>query len=307
MTTNPSSDIRDIYVLIGDEMTTCYPNMWFIQNIILQEIPFCLEFEIERMRDSVVIYLTLNKLNIEIVRSLRSRNNKVVLCHLTDILKADYRHNIYLSCDLNLVTHYVPEIFANQEIQNKTLWIPYGFKTGVGPRDPATLRNARHRRYLSSFIGYLANGNTYGNERQLFHKVAIECQQDMVLRETSTFNQGYNACYYSMCLEYSLFCPCPAGHAPETIRLFDVLEMGAIPISLKHDFLGNALCLVDPPFPLIDSWEELPRLLAEFKASFTTDEQAIIDLQSSCINWWGTYKKSISKRIAEELYKLRRQ
>lgn len=299
--------MRNIYVIIADHMTTCYPNMWFIQNILLPEIPFYLEFEIDSMRDSVVIYLTLNGLDASTIYKLRLQNNKIVLFHLTDNLNRDFNRVIYQYSDLVLTTHYIANIFNDSDFHNKILWVPYGFKSGVGPRNPNTLRDASQRRYFGSFAGYLGQPVSYCNERKLFHAVALACEEYIVLRPTEMFNKGFNACYYSILLECSIFCPCPAGYSPETIRLFEALEMGSIPISLKHDFIGNSLCLPEPPFPLINSWEELPKLLEELKALYVRDIQSISRLQLACISWWNIYKKSISSQIAKLLYELRMQ
>lgn len=297
--------MRNIYVLIADQMTTNYPNMWFIQNILLPEVPFYLEFEADGMKDSVVVYLTLQELDAQTIYKLRLQNNKIVLFHLTDNLNRDFNRTIYQYSDLVLTTHYIANIFSDSDFHNKILWVPFGFKSGVGPRNPKTLREVSQRRYLGSFAGYLENTESYCNERKLFYTSALTCQQDIVLRPTETFNKGFNACYYSMLLECSIFCPCPAGYSPETIRLFEALEMGSIPISLKHDFIGNSLCLPAPPFPLINSWEELPKLLEQFKTLYIQDIQSISHLQFSCITYWNTYKKSISGQIAKLLYKLR--
>jgi hypothetical protein len=108
-------------------------------------------------------------------------------------------------------------------------------------------------------------------------------------------------------LEDSIFAPCPAGDSPETIDLYDVLETGAIPISLKHDFLisEDALAAIGPvPFPIIDSWEQLPSYLDQMRSVLSSDPAKISQMQSSCIDWWARYKTMIAARLTDSLKQL---
>lgn len=299
--------MRDISILTNQLTANVAIETWFIQNVILQELPLGLEWEIERLRDSVVIYLELGGINADTIRTLRSHNNKVVLFQMGDEFLKKYDRNAYMNCDLILRNYYFPQIFADREVGAKTLWIPNGYKSGIGPRRAATLRKASRRRFLASFLGWLDNPASFGNERELFRKSATACPQDLLLQPTASFAQGYGVGMYSAILEYSMFCPCPAGNSPETIRLYDALELGCIPISLKHDFLRSADALGEPPFPLLDTWSELPALLASYRASIAVDPEAIVRLQSACIGWWEVCKKSISGRVSRLLFDLRRQ
>jgi len=56
---------------------------------------------------------------------------------------------------------------------------------------------------------------------------------------TDRFGGGLGPATYSAYMENSRFALAPRGHAEETIRLFDAMELGAIPISLRHEFLRS--------------------------------------------------------------------
>ncbi len=298
--------MRDISIVTNQLTTNAALETWFIQNIILQELPFGLEWEAASASDKVVIYLELGELNRETIDSLRSRNNKVVLCQMGDEFLKKYNRDVYLSCDLILRNYYFPEIFDDEELRARTLWIPNGFKSGVGPRNPATLRPALQRRFLACFLGWLDNAGSSGNERALFRDAAQNCRQDLLLQPTAYFGQGFNVGLYSATMEYAIFSPCPAGNSPETIRLYDALELGCIPISLKHEFLLSGNALDKPPFPLLDSWDELPTLLAKYRQAMATDPDSLARLQLECIAWWELRKKTVSTHVANLLMALRR-
>lgn len=297
--------MRNLSVLTNQLTADAILESWFMQNTVLQQIPFGLEWELEGLKDGVVIYLEVGEINEKIIATLRAGRNKVVLCQMGDEFLTKYNRDAYLACDLVLRNYYFPEIFADPEVKRKTLWIPNGFKSGVGPREPAMVRSASQRRFLSCFLGWLDNGASYANERAIFQKVAAECPQDLLLSPTPSFGKGYNVGMYSTIMEYSVFCPCPAGNSPETIRLYDALELGCIPISLKHEFLRQDDALGIPPFPLLDNWEELPGFLRQQRTEIARDPKVIGDIQHTCVVWWDVVKKSAASSISKRLLELR--
>ena len=102
------------------------------------------------------------------------------------------------------------------------------------------------------------------------------------------FAGGYNLGLYSAIMEDSIFVPCPSGNNPETIRLYDALELGCIPIPLPHDFLVSKAALASHgsvPFPLLESWSELPQFLKEMKEKLISNPNEIFELQQRCIEW----------------------
>ena len=144
------------------------------------------------------------------------------------------------------------------------MWAPNGFRTGVGPREPTILKNILSRQSLSAFLGWIDNPNSFDQERVSFAKAAANCGDNLFVLPSTGFAGGYNVGLYSAIMEDSIFAPCPAGNSPETIRLYDALETGSIPISLEHEFLNSKEALGRiglVPFPLLRSWNELPDFL----------------------------------------------
>lgn len=298
--------MRELSVVTNQLTANNILESWFIQNLVLQDLPLGLEWEVDNLHDGVVVYLELGELNRELIAGLRARNNKVVLCQLGDEYLKKYDRDAYLACDLILRPYYFPELFEDPELAARTHWIPNGYKSGIGPRNSAAHRKATQRRFIATFLGWLDNKASFGDERASFQKVALANPQDILLTPTAYFGLGFSVGMYSAVMEAAVFCPCPAGNSPETIRLYDALELGCLPISLKHGFLTSSDALASPPFPLLDSWEELPALLARYRDEIARDPQSINRQQEECVAWWDLYKATLKAKVGNLLLELRR-
>lgn len=314
---------------------------WFIQNILFQGAPYNTQFDPKKSDEPVVIYLELYEINLELISKIKSSGKKVVLYHMGDEL-ADKDTSAYQACDLIIRNYFFPEILNHPELARKILWAPNGCKTGVGPRAPYTLQKSISRQHLACFLGWLSNVASFNGERALFSeavsawsgtkkrhaknvaqwlkhylslskeylafaKVAPSCRTDLHLLSSTGFSSGYKVGPYSAVMENSVFAPCPAGNSPETIRLYDALEMGCIPVSLDHAFIKSPNALAEyglPPFSILATWEELPTFLEKMKEKMISHPQEIQQMQDDCIAWWENYKKHIAQKIAQRIQDL---
>jgi len=313
----------------------------FIQNILFQGAPYSTQFDPEKSAGVVVVYLELYEIDLRLISKIKSSGKKVVLYHMGDEL-ADKNISAYQNCDLIIRNYFFPEILNHPEFVHKILWAPNGCKTGVGSRAPHTLQKVDSRQYLSCFLGWLSNVASFNGERALFSEVvsawggkkkrriknvtqwlkhyfslskeylaftriAPGCRADLHLLSSTGFSSGYNVGLYSATMEDSIFSPCPAGNSPETIRLYDALESGCIPVSLKHEFLVSCDALGEleiPPFIFLSSWNEFPAFLEQMKGRIVTHPQEIQQMQDDCITWWENYKKHIAQKIAQRIESL---
>ena len=297
--------MRDIYVVSNEVTADIVLEYWFVQNVVLPGLPIGLEWDVDQHRDSVVVYLDVRIPSHDIVDRLKANNNKVVLLHMGDELMERYDRSLYQKCDLIIRNYYFAPIFDDPEIGAKTLWVPNGFKSGLGPRDPAGVRPASKRRFLASFLGWLDNEGAAGNERFAFRQAVGQCAGDVLLQPSPAFGQGYKLGMYSVAMEYSVFAPCPAGNAIETIRLFEALELGCIPITLQHAFLTSPQAFAGLPAPTLGSWDDLPAFLADYRRRVHDDPTAAMGLQQQCLTWWTNYKHELSARVVARLTQLR--
>ena len=99
---------------------------------------------------------------------------------------------------------------------------------------------------------------------------------------------------YKNVLSDSIFVPCPRGNTSvDTFRLYEALEVGAIPIVEKSDYWRNLL----GEHPLIEtaSWNNISNdinLLLE-------NSQWIIEHSKKVQSWWIEYKQQLKQNIAK--------
>ena len=277
----------------------------FVQNELFDGAPFSFGVNLSELDCSVVAYLELNQINIDLIRQIKSFGKKVVLYHMGGE-KLDKDISAYAECDLVVRNYYFPTIIGPAGLNENILWAPNGFRTGVGPRKASAIKPSLQRQSIAAFLGWVNNADSFNNERASFSGPATACGENLHLMSSNGFAGGYNVGLYSAIMEDSLFAPCPSGNNPETIRLYDALELGCIPISLSHPFLHSedALGLIGPvPFPLLRSWSELPQFLEEMKLKALSNPSEILDHQNRCITWWSDYKLAIHKKIFAHLTK----
>ncbi|MBU3576749.1 glycosyltransferase family 47 protein [Polynucleobacter sp. UK-Kesae-W10] len=279
---------------------------WFIQNDLFAGVPYALGFDPSKVEASTVIYLELIQINLDLIRHLKSLEKKVVLYHMGDE-RADKEISAYSECDLVIRNYFFDHILAKTGPAKNIMWAPNGFRTGVGPRAADKLKKASSRQSLAAFLGWINNAASFNQERVAFAQAASNCGENLFVLPSGGFAGGYNVGLYSAIMEDSIFAPCPAGNSPETIRLYDALETGSIPISLRHEFLVSteALGLIGPvPFPILNSWNELPAYLQSMRQKLTSSPQELDDLQARCIAWWVDYKAAIQEKIALRIQSL---
>lgn len=295
--------MRNLQIISSPDSLNGALETWFVQNKLFCGAPYSLGFDPNRVSDSVVIYLELNQINIDLIHHVKSFGNKLVLYHMGGE-RLDSDISAYGECDLVIRNYYFPGIINRTETAARVLWAPNGFRTGVGPRDKNFLKVASQRQSLAAFLGWINNAASYNNERVSFAGPAAACGENLYVMPSNGFASGYNVGLYSAIMEDSIFAPCPSGNNPETIRLYDALELGCIPISLSHEFLRSKDSLAmfgDVPFPILSSWHELPKFLEEMKLKCVSSPNEILELQNCCIDWWSNFKIALQQKIAESI------
>lgn len=115
---------------------------------------------------------------------------------------------------------------------------------------------------------------------------------------TDRFGGGLGPASYSAFMENSRFALAPRGHAEETIRLFDAMELGAIPISLCHNFLLDPGAMGGAPVVMLDNWEQLPQWLAQ--TVMQPGAEAVWQArQKQMIDWWSSFKTKMRDQVTE--------
>lgn len=173
-------------------------------------------------------------------------------------------------------------------------WFPLGYKSGVGPRSFDLLLPFPERRFEMFFAGYLG---TNQDERIDMLAVLDRFALPAKLLLTDGFGKGIGIHYYRSLLENSRLALCPGGKDPESIRLFEALELGAIPISLKHDFLCGQEAMANSPIVQLNSWDELPQWYFA-RISSKTYLEDMETLRLDVAHWWAAFKAKQQNKIS---------
>lgn len=178
----------------------------------------------------------------------------------------------------------------------KVLWLPNGYANGTGPRPRDTLLPASMREISYFFSGRFPENHPSTAERHAMLQAVTDHQIPAFLNATDGFGEGYKAASYSALNENARFSLVPKGGADETIRLFDAMECGSIPISLCHPFLEAPEAMGSAPIVKLESWQQLPQLHARIQS--LSDEQ-LDEIQREVISWWWNYKEALGGTVAD--------
>jgi hypothetical protein len=98
---------------------------------------------------------------------------------------------------------------------------------------------------------------------------------------------------YLETLADSVFVACPmAGQHIETRRVYDALEMGAIPVvERRRRFDYFAALLGDHPLPTVRAWSEAPDLVR----ALLSDHTGLASLHERVVSWWAATKRSLAR------------
>jgi hypothetical protein len=99
---------------------------------------------------------------------------------------------------------------------------------------------------------------------------------------------------YKKILKQSVFVPCPRGNTSvDTFRLYEALEVGAIPIVEKSDYWRNLLG--EHPLTETASWDNISNdvnVLLE-------NPEWVIEHSKQVQSWWNEYKKQLKQKIKD--------
>lgn len=213
--------------------------------------------------------------------------------------KGEIDLSFYGDADYVIRNYYVPSAFRVPAVgrPRAVLWAPNGYATGVGPRDPTRQLPMAGRTIVGFFAGYVS-GHPDGGERAEMVRVVQDHRLPVVLIGTGGFGQGLSPNEYAGHLENTRFALVPRGNSAETIRLYDALEAGCIPITLEAPYLSAPEALGGPPFVVLKSWQALPAFLGDYMARVRAGEHDHLeDKRRAVLAWWTDFKACQQRRI----------
>lgn len=214
--------------------------------------------------------------------------------------KGDAGHASYALTDYVIRNYF----FEHQMVHkpDRLTWVPNGWAQGVGPVRAAEHLSFTERTLPAFFSGFIGQDADQIDDRQRMLKVIDEHAVSALMATTAGFGLGLGPAAYAAHMGNARFALIPRGRSPETIRLYDALELGAIPITLdspwmhERDGLG---AFGRPPFVILKDWAELPGYLSQFQGEIapklldTTEQQRL-----KCVDWWQQLQAHFSERVA---------
>ena len=232
----------------------------------------------------------------EYVSAFRRKScRNIGLFHTADEYGTDDR-GFYADVDY-VLRHYWfrPAAQKPSESSLGVLWVPNGYGNLVGPMPAQSILPMADRHVGGFFAGCMETRD----ERQDMVNVVEAAKLPFQVVKTPAFGQGLGPASYTAFLANARFALVPGGNSPETIRLYEALETGAIPIMLRSEFVSEPEALGDPPIVLLERWDDLPAFYERY--ADTASPAVITELQAKqaqILAWWRQFVARQQDRVA---------
>jgi hypothetical protein len=209
----------------------------------------------------------------------RANSDDLTLLHASDEWYSggysEYRHFDRIIRPMRTWLARAPGIFT----------IPVGYANGLA--GPSELPPANQRQYLCSFEGAVKASRIQMVE-------ALRGVEPSFIHDTGDGSRLSREDYRGLLLD-SVFMPCPMGNAAvETLRLYEALEFGCIPIVEKRWSIDYYRGLFGAdPFLRVGNWREAAPLMRDLAAA--PDE--LLRLQQGTVNWWAATKARTKREL----------
>jgi len=175
-------------------------------------------------------------------------------------------------------------------------WVPNGWARGVGPVERGDHLSFSERAVSAFFSGFIGQNDDTILDRVTMLKVVKDNEVPALIVTTSGFGQGLGPAAFASHMGNTRYSLTPSGRSPETIRFYDALELGAVPIVIDgpwlhaNDGLG---ALGHPPIVILNNWTELPMFLKSQTDLIAAEKQRL-----ECVHWWGKIKEHYATKVA---------
>uniref|UniRef100_A0A914EEY7 Exostosin GT47 domain-containing protein n=1 Tax=Acrobeloides nanus TaxID=290746 RepID=A0A914EEY7_9BILA len=180
-------------------------------------------------------------------------------------------------------------------------YVPLGTKTGFGPVQLNSLLPPSQRKYMVNFIGSIRS-----NRQEMVDRIKNKNITSYIyVQKGWASSDGLNVVNYRDILRESVFTLAPWGNNPESMRLYEAIEAGSIPIFQKLDPKRSPMTPMGPnnPIPQFDNWNEA----IDFIDKMSLDVKLIDNLQKRVISFWKSYKEESQLKIKKVIDKAFRE
>jgi hypothetical protein len=240
---------------------------------------------------------------VPLIAEARARGlENIGLFHMADEQGTEDR-SFYGNADY-VIRHYwfAPAMASPSERSLGVIWVPNGYRNGAGPINPARQLGIAERTIIGFFAGAMS-GRLLAGQRDAMLNAVRDARLPFTVLTTPGFGQGLGVVAYAAWLCNSRFALVPAGNSHETIRLYDALEAGAMPIMVRSPFTEAATALAangTPPFVFLDSWSELASVYAPYADADAPATIARLEEQrQAVVKWWSDFKRRQQVKVRD--------
>eukprot|EP01079_Euglenida_sp_SAG-EU17-18_P006071 gene6071-1086_t len=177
-------------------------------------------------------------------------------------------------------------------------WVPLGIHSGIGAHavyNPYNFALTSQRKHHCTFFGVLWKDSDRKGMMDTMNRNGIKCKMN-VLPKWEEPKASKHPIEYRFQMENSKFTLCPHGKNPETLRLYEALHLGTIPIT-KHfsqPDLDPLTAFGTHPIPVFSAWREAALWMQEMLQK----PEELDALQQKIMAWWAEKRESLVEDVA---------
>ncbi len=239
---------------------------------------------LETLRDGALVVYSSNL--SEVGESFRRYLDRFVdsgfSFHLLHLSNENLGHDCsYYSKARHVFRNYFDPAITSSNVT----FLPLGFQSGFLNRD-GLVSSPGERTLDAAFVGQPKNDRI-----DLITAISRLRSPFLHLTKAWSCTTALSPVEVSRIYARTRYVPCPKGWIHEdSFRICEALEWGAVPV--LRNYVGPdvfARTLPGHPFPVIDSWEDLPALIA------STDYEV---LHRECREWYLAFREDLTRRMA---------
>ena len=235
--------------------------------------------------------LTLDKTIIDFIASLEAK--KITICQ-----HIKWKNLLDLWKDLNIETLYVSHSCKNENNPNIKSWPLYGSSVEGFPFENKIKKD---KKYLASFVGchrYDYRSNIRLDLNNYFHKYCTPdiyfelydhwfYDRNIYKNKPISDTQTKRITHYNEILSNSIFSLCPEGTGPNTIRIWESMALGSIPVIYSDDWNPPEIEIPWSEFSIFIPQKDYEQTMTILN-SVSADK--IQQMQTNCVKAYDKFK-----------------
>jgi GR25 family glycosyltransferase involved in LPS biosynthesis len=209
-----------------------------------------------------------------------SSGKKFNILHIGDAVCMDPIDIYSLDGCISVVRNYVRSTVTSTNVLTLPLGYQYTSTVGEGERD----------------LAWAFMGTNWHNRKDLLQPfIEMPCKNHLLFVDDWSSPEKVSLKEMFSYLTRAKFVPCPSGENPETFRMYEALEAGAVPVLVKDATNKKFLEFITENIPIkvFDSWDDAAIIVYNLANNATKYKV----YRNSVLNAWITYKNKLSESV----------